>query len=124
MSKIWKQFNKKHFEFTIYMEISHNNLLIIDSKISKQLRKVSDRLSLGAEYEINEQKTSSCRLAYEYLFRNGRVQGALDTAGQVSCVVQDFMGFGLSGMIDYVNDQYKFGFMMHMMPPPEDQPAP
>jgi len=88
------------------------------------MRRVSDRLSLGGEYEYTpSNKESGCRLGYEYTFKMGRVQGQLDTAGRVSCFVQDFMGFGMSGLIDYVRSDYKFGFMMHIMPPPEGQPG-
>ena len=34
-------------------------------------------------------------------------------------MVSDFMGFGLSGQIDYARGDYKFGFMMHVVPQPE-----
>lgn len=56
-------------------------------------------------------------MAYEHTFRNARVQGLLDTEGKVSCSVQDFQGLGFSGMIDYVKGDYKFGVLMHVMPP-------
>lgn len=85
------------------------------------VRKVSDRLSLGAELEVTSERESQMRLASEYAFRHARVQGMIDTAGKVSAFVSDFMGFGLSGSIDYVKNDYKFGFMMHVVPPPEQQ---
>jgi mitochondrial import receptor subunit TOM40 len=61
------------------------------------------------------------RLVSEYAFRHARVQGMIDTSGKVSAFVSDFMGFGLSGSIDYMKNDYKFGFMMHVVPQP-DQP--
>ena len=86
------------------------------------VRKVSDRLTLGSELEVTSDRESQMRLCSEYAFRHARVQGMVDTAGKVSAFVSDFMGFGLSGMIDYVRGDYRFGFMMHVVPQPEQQP--
>jgi mitochondrial import receptor subunit TOM40 len=83
------------------------------------LRRVSDRLNLGAELEVTSERESQMRMVYEYGFRHAKVQGMMDTTGKVSAFVSDFMGFGLSGSIDYMNNDYKFGFMMHVVPPPE-----
>lgn len=84
------------------------------------VRRVTDRLSLGSEFEYSHpDMESSMRMAYEYTFRQARVQGLVDTAGRVSAMVSDFMGFGLSGQIDYARGDYKFGFMMHVVPQPE-----
>eukprot|EP00933_Yihiella_yeosuensis_P028215 TRINITY_DN22034_c0_g1_i2.p1 TRINITY_DN22034_c0_g1~~TRINITY_DN22034_c0_g1_i2.p1 ORF type:complete len:343 (-),score=73.26 TRINITY_DN22034_c0_g1_i2:99-1127(-) len=84
------------------------------------VRKVTDRLSLGSEYKYSHpDKDSGLQLAYEYAFRQARVQGLLDTDGKVSCSVQDFTGFGFSGMIDYFRGDYKFGVVMHVLPQPE-----
>ena len=92
------------------------------------VRRVSDRLTLGTELEVTDDKESQMRLCSEYSFRHARVQGMVDSAGKVSAFVSDFMGFGLSGMIDYVKGDYKFGFMMHVVPQPEggqtNQPHP
>jgi len=80
------------------------------------------RLSLGTEFEYARPgDESAMRVGYEYTFRQARVQGLIDTAGKVSCFVSDFMGFGLSGMVDYVRGDYKFGFMMHIFPPQEGE---
>ena len=81
------------------------------------VKRVSDRLSLGVELESSlPDRESSLKMGYDYSFRQARVQGMLDTAGKVSCFVSDFMGFGVSGLIDYVRGDYKFGFMMHIVP--------
>eukprot|EP00913_Durusdinium_trenchii_P014692 g13782.t1 len=58
-------------------------------------------------------------LGYEYIFRNARIQGLLDTDGKVSCCVHDAMGFGFSGLIDYARGDYKFGMVMQVAPQPE-----
>jgi len=84
------------------------------------VRKVNDRLSLATEYEVFPSDWhSGMRMGYEYLFRQARVQGLVDTSGRVSVVAQDFSGFGVSGVIDYWRGDYKFGFMMHVIPQPE-----
>jgi mitochondrial import receptor subunit TOM40 len=84
------------------------------------LRRLTERLSLGSDYKFSHpDKESGMSLAYEYTFRNSRVQGLLDTDGKVSCCVQDFTGFGFSGMIDYFRGDYKFGVVMHVLPQPE-----
>lgn len=85
------------------------------------VRRVSDRLSLGTDLEITDDKESQMRLCSEYTFRHARVQGMVDTSGKVSGFVSDFMGFGVSGMIDYMRGDYKFGFMMHVVPQPDQQ---
>jgi mitochondrial import receptor subunit TOM40 len=95
----------------------------LDSSTTSKLqyvKKVSDRLALGAELETSlPDRDSALRLGYEYTFRQAKVQGMADTAGRVSCFVSDFMGFGVSGAIDYVKSDYRFGFMMHIVPQPE-----
>eukprot|EP00397_Hematodinium_sp_SG-2012_P033350 GEMP01035618.1.p1 GENE.GEMP01035618.1~~GEMP01035618.1.p1 ORF type:complete len:357 (+),score=60.48 GEMP01035618.1:82-1071(+) len=85
------------------------------------VRKVTDRLSLGSEleYSVPDQK-SAMRFGYEYTFRNARIQGLVDTAGRISCMAQDAQGLGVSGTIDYVRSDYKFGFLMHIYPAPEE----
>jgi mitochondrial import receptor subunit TOM40 len=84
------------------------------------VRKVTERLSLGSELKYSHpDMESGMSLAYEYSFRNARVQGLLDTDGKVSCCVSDFTGFGFSGMIDYARGDYKFGVVMHVYPQPE-----
>jgi len=85
------------------------------------VKKVSDRLSLGVEVETSvPEKESALKFGYDYTFRQARVQGLIDTAGKVTCFVSDYMGFGVSGMIDYLKGDYRFGFMMHIAPQPEN----
>eukprot|EP00928_Gymnodinium_smaydae_P054710 TRINITY_DN38440_c0_g1_i1.p1 TRINITY_DN38440_c0_g1~~TRINITY_DN38440_c0_g1_i1.p1 ORF type:complete len:369 (-),score=71.30 TRINITY_DN38440_c0_g1_i1:118-1164(-) len=87
------------------------------------IRRVTDRLALGTEYKYSHPDgDSGLSLAYEYSFRQARVQGNLDTDGKVSCCVSDFTGFGFSGVIDYARGDYKFGVVMHVLPQQEGQP--
>merc|ERR1712098_878953 len=86
-------------------------------------RKISDRLLLGSEVELGlEDLSSSMKVAYEYTFRHARVQGSVDSAGKVQAFVQDLMGFGFSGSVDFLKDDYKFGFLFHIVPQPEEGP--
>lgn len=89
-------------------------------------RKVSDRLSLGSEFEYsNPDHESSLKMGYEYLFRTGKVQGLLDTSGRVSCSAMDLQSqLSFSGMIDYYRNDYKFGVMMQYFPMPEQEQGP
>jgi len=92
---------------------------------AQYLRRLSDRLSLGTEFKYTHpDKDSSLSLAYEYAFRNARLQGLLDADGRVSCCVSDYQGLGFSGMIDYVRGDYKFGVLMHIMPPDQQGQGP
>ncbi|PHJ18972.1 eukaryotic porin domain-containing [Cystoisospora suis] len=89
---------------------------------AQYIRKVTDRLSIGTEFEYVHPDTSSAlRVGWQYLFRQARVQGLVDTAGRVAMFAQDYNGFGLSGMIDYWHGDYKFGFQMNVVPPPPAQ---
>eukprot|EP00919_Chromeraceae_sp_WS-2016_P052637 GHVR01124956.1.p1 GENE.GHVR01124956.1~~GHVR01124956.1.p1 ORF type:complete len:185 (+),score=36.81 GHVR01124956.1:3-557(+) len=82
-------------------------------------KKVSDRISLATELELSEGE-SALRLGYEYTFRQARVQGLLDTCGKVSCFVHDLQGFVVSGLVDFVKGDYKFGMMLHIQPQAND----
>lgn len=89
------------------------------------MHRFSERLSMGSEFKYSHpDKESGLQLAYEYSFRQARVQGLLDTDGKVSCCVSDFTGFGFSGMIDYLRGDYKFGVVMHVLPQQEGQGPP
>ncbi|EKX74222.1 mitochondrial import receptor subunit tom40, putative [Theileria equi strain WA] len=88
-------------------------------------RKVNDRLSLAAELELTPTaKDSALRAGWDYMFRHARVQGNIDSCGRIAMQAQDFSGFGVSGCIDYWNNIYRFGFMMHLLPPPPEQRGP
>lgn len=88
-------------------------------------RKVTERLSLGTELKVSHpDRASGLQFAYEYTFRQARVQGLLDTDGKVSCSVNDFTGFGFSGSIDYAQGDYKFGVLMQVLPQTEQGQQP
>lgn len=86
------------------------------------VHKVSDRVSLGCEFDYSHPDHDSVmKMGYEYTFRTSRVQGLLDTAGRVSCFVNDFKGFALSGVVDFYANDYKFGVLMHYFPSGNEQ---
>ncbi|KAH8740422.1 mitochondrial import receptor subunit tom40 [Cryptosporidium ryanae] len=89
----------------------------VHSLKSTFFRKISERLSLATEFEMSiPVYESALRFGYEYLFKTARIQGVIDTSGKISLLCQDSKGFGVSGAIDYVKDDYKFGFMMQFTP--------
>ncbi|EDO08728.1 Eukaryotic porin family protein [Babesia bovis T2Bo] len=100
------------------------NLQDTDTCRLQYVRRVNERLSLCTELEVTPAtKESALRVGWDYLFRHARVQGNIDTAGRISMQAQDYSGFGISGCIDYWSNIYRFGFMMHLLPPvPEQKP--
>eukprot|EP00920_Eleutheroschizon_duboscqi_P019583 GHVT01046733.1.p1 GENE.GHVT01046733.1~~GHVT01046733.1.p1 ORF type:complete len:248 (+),score=35.45 GHVT01046733.1:44-745(+) len=85
------------------------------------VRKVTPRLAMASELEVSDNDyDSSMKVGWQYLFRHARVQGQIDTGGRVSMFAEDFSGFGVSGTIDFWRGDYRFGFMMHVLPPPEN----
>ncbi|KAF8819281.1 putative eukaryotic porin [Cardiosporidium cionae] len=89
------------------------------------VRKITERLSMGSELECSQDfSSSSLKLGWEYLFRHARVQGFVDSSGKISVFSQDSSGLGFSGTADYYNNDFKFGFMLHVVPPPEVGQAP
>lgn len=96
-----------------------------DTAKVQYVRKINDRLSLATELELTPStKESALRLGWDYIFRHARVQGSIDTTGRIAMQAQDFSGFGVSGCIDYWNNIYRFGFMMHLLPPPPEAKGP
>ncbi|TRY53536.1 Tom40p like translocase [Cryptosporidium tyzzeri] len=93
----------------------------IHSLRSSFYRKLSDRLSLASELEVSIPNfESTLRFGYEYLFKTARIQGMIDTCGKISLQCLDNKGFGISGAIDYLRNDYKFGFMMQFFPNEKD----
>lgn len=39
----------------------------------------------------------------------------------MSCYVTDFKGFGVSGLIDYFNNDYRFGVLIHYFAPGSEE---
>lgn len=103
------------------------------------VRRISDRLSVATELELTPAtQESALRVGWDYVFRHARVQGNIDSAGRIAMQAQDFSGsptkhslhqsyragFGISGYIDYWNNIYRFGCMMHLLPPPPPEGEP
>ncbi|GFE55228.1 mitochondrial import receptor subunit [Babesia ovis] len=93
-----------------------------DTAKLQYVRRVNERLALATELEVTPAtRESALRVGWDYLFRHARVQGNIDSAGRIAMQAQDYSGFGISGCIDYWNNIYRFGFMMHLLPPVPDQ---
>eukprot|EP01069_Polyplicarium_translucidae_P012691 Polyplicarium_translucidae@DN549_c0_g1_i1.p2 len=83
--------------------------------------KVSDRLSLGTEFEYSHpSQDSALKVAADYLFRTARVQALVDSGGRLSVFAQDASGVGVSGSADVWRDDYRVGLIMQMMPPGDE----
>lgn len=88
-------------------------------------KKISDRLAVATELEVTpETKESAMRVGWDYTFRHAKVQGSIDTSGKILVYTQDYSGIGISGYIDFPNNEYKFGFMMHVSPQQEPTQTP
>jgi mitochondrial import receptor subunit TOM40 len=83
-------------------------------------RTVTPRCAVGTEYELTLPfAASALRFCYFYTFRQARVQGSIDTSGKISATLQEMHGLSFSGVIDYVEGLYKFGFALRLNPGPE-----
>ncbi|KAK1937347.1 hypothetical protein X943_001137 [Babesia divergens] len=117
LTYIWsKQPNFKSLDFTLQET---------DCARLQYVRRISDRLSVATELELTPAtQESALRVGWDYVFRHARVQGNIDSAGRIAMQAQDFSGFGISGYIDYWNNIYRFGCMMHLLPPPPPEGEP
>eukprot|EP00918_Siedleckia_nematoides_P091999 GHVU01202029.1.p1 GENE.GHVU01202029.1~~GHVU01202029.1.p1 ORF type:complete len:441 (+),score=48.06 GHVU01202029.1:1122-2444(+) len=55
-------------------------------------RRLSDRLSFVTELEASDSLDSNLQVGYDYSFRQSRIQGMVDTKGQLSLLLQDASG--------------------------------
>mmetsp|Transcript_47072 Transcript_47072/g.106611 ORF Transcript_47072/g.106611 Transcript_47072/m.106611 type:complete len:240 (-) Transcript_47072:117-836(-) len=89
------------------------------------------RLNLATEFEVSQTQgipasqggvSSSLRMGCEWFFFQARVQGLLDSTGKVKSTIQSNL-YGFSAEADLWNGDYKFGFMLQVMPqePPPQQ---
>jgi mitochondrial import receptor subunit TOM40 len=88
------------------------------------------RLNLATEFEVSQTQgvpaaqggmASSLRLGWEWFFFQARVQGLLDSTGKVKSTIQSNL-YGFSAEADLWNGDYKFGFMLQVMPQEGGQP--
>lgn len=81
------------------------------------LQRVSDKVSLVTDFTFNSNsREASAAFGYDYLLRQCRLRGRVDTEGKVGAFLEERVNVGvnfiLSAEIDYLRRDYKFGFGM------------
>jgi len=81
------------------------------------LQRVSDKVSLVADFMFNSNsRESTASFGYDYLLRQCRLRGRVDTEGKVAAFLEERVNVGvnfiLSAEVDYARKDYKFGFGM------------
>jgi mitochondrial import receptor subunit TOM40 len=81
------------------------------------LQRVSDKVSLASDFMWNSNsREANASFGYDYLLRQCRLRGRVDTEGKVAAYLEERVNVGvnflLSAEIDYLKRDYKFGFGM------------
>ncbi|KAG2588006.1 mitochondrial import receptor subunit TOM40-1-like [Panicum virgatum] len=81
------------------------------------VQKVSEKVSLASDFMYNQMtKDVTASLGYDYILRQCRLRGKLDTNGVISALLEERLTpgvtFQLSAEIDHWKKDYKFGFGM------------
>lgn len=79
------------------------------------VQKPSDKVSLATEFMYNYlSKEATTTVGYDYIFRQARVRGKLDSNGCVAAYLEERLNLGLtfilSAELDHWKKDYKFGF--------------
>ncbi|GJN37955.1 hypothetical protein PR202_gb26958 [Eleusine coracana subsp. coracana] len=79
------------------------------------VQKVSDKVSLASDFMYNQMsKDVTATFGYDYMLRQCRLRGKLDTNGVVSALLEERLAPGvtllLSAEIDHWKKDYKFGY--------------
>ena len=81
------------------------------------LQRVNEKVSLASEFMWNaNSKEASAAFGYDYMLRQSRLRGRIDTDGKVGAYLEQRVNVGvnflLSAEIDYLRKDHKFGFGM------------
>ncbi|CAN6289592.1 unnamed protein product [Urochloa humidicola] len=81
------------------------------------VQKVSEKVSLASDFMYNHMsKDVTASFGYDYLLRQCRLRGKIDSNGVVAAYVEERLNMGvnflLSAEIDHCKKNYKFGFGM------------
>jgi mitochondrial import receptor subunit TOM40 len=80
-------------------------------------QKVSEKAGVAADFLLNSNAGESIAwVGYDYMFRNSRLRGTIDSHGKVAALLEEQLGPGikllLSGELDHFRQDHKFGFGM------------
>lgn len=81
------------------------------------LQRVSEKVSLVTDFMYNSNsKEATASFGYDYMLRQCRLRGRIDTEGKVAAFLEERVNAGvnfiLSAEVDYPRKDYKFGFGM------------
>jgi mitochondrial import receptor subunit TOM40 len=81
------------------------------------LQKISEKVSLVTDFMWNaNSREANASFGYDYILRQSRLRGRVDTEGKVGAYLEERVNVGvnfiLSGEIDFLRRDYKFGFGM------------
>lgn len=81
------------------------------------LQRISEKVSLVSDFMWNSNsQEATASFGYDYLLRQCRLRGRVDTDGKVAAYLEERVNVGvnfiLSAEIDYLKKDYKFGFGM------------
>eukprot|EP00850_Spirogloea_muscicola_P010736 SM000064S19758 [mRNA] locus=s64:287997:290152:+ [translate_table: standard] len=81
------------------------------------VQKVSEKVALASDFTYNwNTKEATTSVGYDYILRQCRLRGRVDTAGVVAAFLEERLNVGvtflLSAEVDHVKKDYKFGFGM------------
>jgi len=81
------------------------------------LHRVSEKVSLASDFLWNwHAREASASFGYDYLLRQCRLRGRVDTEGRVAAFLEERVNVGvnfvLSAEVDHVRKDYKFGLGM------------
>lgn len=81
------------------------------------LQKVNEKVSLVSDFMYNSNaREASASFGYDYVLRQCRLRGRLDTDGKIAAFLEERVNVGvtfiLSAEVDYPKKDYKFGFGM------------
>lgn len=81
------------------------------------LQRISDKVSLASEFMFNSNsRDANASFGYDYIFRQCRLRGRVDTEGKVAAYMEQRVNVGvnfiLSAELDHPRKDYKFGFGM------------
>jgi mitochondrial import receptor subunit TOM40 len=80
-------------------------------------QKVSEKAGVAADFLFNPNAGESiASVGYDYMFRNSRLRGTVDSHGKVAAFLEETLVPGikllLSGELDHFRQDHKFGFGM------------
>lgn len=80
-------------------------------------RKVSDKCQLASDFMYNwHSREATASVGYDYMLRNSRLRGRVDSAGCVAAFLEERLNVGvnfiLSAELDHPRKDFKFGFGM------------